>query len=121
MFFFGDASATAEMMIQDCAKIAGPGWPEKDRQFWSTRDLQSCLIYCSSTLRRAVADGQEESLLQAICDVYEKYLAEFSAHDDVIHRAITMNLHDFPWKDPGAVGRQTAIARDAQTKEKPLE
>lgn len=111
MFFFGDASASAEMMIQDTSRMTGPGWPFRKREKWTRQDVQAAYLYASNTLRRAVYDELDEGLIQSICDIYEEHLAEFCEWDDVIYRAMKMEMHDFPWKDPGAMARQKHIAR----------
>jgi hypothetical protein len=113
MFFFGDPASAAEMMIKDSANFDGPGWPTKPDYAWRKRDSQTCLIYASSTLRRAAMSEDDHDLLRAICDIYEKHLKDFCEQDDVIYRAMKINQHDFPWYNADVIFLQRAIVWEA--------
>lgn len=117
MFFFGDTgSGIAEMMIKERSDFGGPGFPRGPREYWGMRDYQAAMIYASSTLRQAFYDNQPEELLQSLCDLYEEYLAEFAKYSDVVHRAMELGLHQFPWENEEAKIRQRSIAKGALEK-----
>lgn len=109
MFYFGDPAATAELMIQESVRSDGPGWPVTPLEYWSIKDSQAAMIYASSTLRRAVYETDDHEILKALCTTYEKYLDEFTQVDDVVYRAMKINEHQFPWRQPDAMARQKAI------------
>lgn len=117
MFFFGEANNDiAEMMIKDRGELGGPGFPLTPESHWSMRQWQAAMIYASSTLRQAFYDDQPIELLESLCEAYEKYLAGFCQHTDVVHRAMEMEIHQFPWENEEAKIRQRAIARTASEK-----
>ena len=121
MYNFGDPAETAKLMMYEQSLHSGPGLPpqgpEAEKE-WTQQELAISMVYASSTLRWAVINEEDEELLLALCDQYERFLFAFTAVDDVIYRAMMTNQHQFPWKDPAAVARQRMIcSRIAEAEE----
>lgn len=118
MFFFGEATDSAQMIVEERSRHDGPGWPVIARRHWGMRDTQSALIYSSSALRNAVYEEQPEELLNSLADIYEEHLAAFCAYSDVIARAMDLGLHRYPWDNVSRKIRQNQIVQQARSLEK---
>ena len=88
--------------------LSGPGLPDESSE-WGYEEWRTQMIYASATLRKAALQRLDEEVLLACCEQYEQALMQFAQYDSVVLRAMRAGMHNFPWQDPGAIGRQRAL------------
>lgn len=110
MYFFGDTSNNAQLLVEDIASWSGPGLPaETEWKKMGMEDTRSVMIYRSAALRDAVMEGQDQEIIDELCDMYEEALDAFCRHSNVLHRAVRLGAHHFPYPEQEAISRQRAI------------
>lgn len=112
MYFFGDNSLNAQILIDDIASWSGPGLPlEADFSEMNEEKTRTCLIYRSAALRDAVQGDMDQEVIDKLCEMYEEALAAFCKHSDIIHRALRLGAHIYPYPEENAVRRQKQIIK----------